>query len=77
MGSAAGCGGKLRLLGGPAGVWRNYAAEEPVPAAEPADCDFADEVDSEGLEVEALPEEVSDLAGAAGTVFLASRESVR
>lgn len=56
---------------------RSYPAEEPDPAAEPEDCCGDAAAAEEDLAAGVLPEEPSDLAGAAGTVLFASRESVR
>lgn len=61
---------------GGAAARRSYFAEEPVPDAAPA-VGAAEEPDEDWAGEAAAPEELSDLAGAAGTLFLASRESVR
>lgn len=56
----------------------SYFAEEPVPGVVvPAVFAPAEAPDEDWAGAAAAPEETSDLAGAAGTLFLASRESVR
>ena len=63
-------------LGAGASLGRNYPAEEPVPVEEAgAGVPAADP--EAGVDEAAEAGAPSDLAGAAGTVLLASRESVR